>query len=128
MKGMNKLYYLRIEINELKKEIDNLSELSSPQLSGMPHGNKVGNPVEQYFIKKQKLVERLNKKLEKYIDELERIENIIEGIEDEIVRVIARMRFVECCKWREIAKKVRYDESVCFRKLKKYFEVKKGNE
>ena len=63
-----------------------------------------------------------NKKIEKYIDELERIENIIEGIEDEVVRVIARMRFVECCKWRDIAKKVRYDESVCYRKLKKYFE------
>ena len=122
MKKLNKLYYLKIEIKELKDEIENLSEISSPSLSGMPHGGQLSNPPEQYFLKKERLLKKLNKKLEKYIDELERTENIIDNIEDEEVRVIARMRFIDCCKWREIARKVHLDRSVCSRKLDKYLK------
>ena len=122
MKKLNKLYYLKIEIKELKDEIENLSEISSPSLSGMPHSGKLSNPPEQYFLKKERLLKKLNKKLEKYIDELERTENIIDSIEDEEVRVIARMRFIDCCKWREIARKVHLDRSVCSRKLDKYLK------
>ena len=121
MKKLNKLYYLKIEIKELKEEIENLSEISSPSMSGMPHSGKLSNPPEQYFLKKQRLTEKLNKKLEKYIDELERMENIIEEIEDAEIRLIARMRYIDCCKWKEIARKVHLDRSVCSRKLDKYF-------
>ena len=122
MKKLNKLYYLKIEIKELKDEIENLSEISSHEMNGMPHGGSLSNPPEQYFLKKERLLKKLNKKLEKYIDELERTENIIDNIEDEEVRVIARMRFIECCKWREISRKVHLDRSVCSRKLDKYFK------
>ena len=122
MKKLNKLYYLKIEIKELKDEIKNLSEISSLSLSGMPHSGKLSNPPEQYFLKKERLLKKLNKKLEKYIDELERTENIIDSIEDEEIRVIARMRFIDCCKWREISRKVHLDRSVCSRKLDKYLK------
>lgn len=122
MKKLNKLYYLKIEIKELKEEIENLSEISSPSLSGMPHSGKLSNPPEQYFLKKESLLKKLNKKLEKYIDELEKVETLIDEIEDAEVRVIARMRFIDCCKWREIARKVHLDRSVCSRKLDKYFK------
>ena len=122
MKKLNKLYYLKIEIKELKDEIKNLSEISSHEMNGMPHSSRITNPPEQYFLKKERLLKKLNKKLEKYVDELERIENIIDEIEDEEVRVIARMRFIDCCKWREIARKVHLDRSVCSRKLDKYLK------
>lgn len=120
MKKMNKLYYLKIEINELKEEIKNISTISSMELTGMPHSNNVGDPVFQCLIKKQKLIEKLNNKLEKYIDELSIIENIIEDIDDAEIRLIARLRFIENLKWEEIARKVNLDRSVCYRKLKKY--------
>lgn len=122
MKNMNKLYYLKTEIKELKDEINSLSEISASNTDGMPHGNTTSNPTEQYFLKKQRLIERLNNKLEIYIDELERIENVIDKIEDEDTRLIARMRYVDCCKWEEIARKVHLDRSVCSRKLKKMLE------
>ena len=98
MKKLNKLYFLKIEINELKSEINNLSEISATSLSGMPSGNKKSDPTQQFLIKKQKLIEKLNKKLERYIDELNRIENIIDKIDDEEVRAIARMRFIKNLK------------------------------
>jgi hypothetical protein len=122
MKGLNKLYFLKIEIDEIKEEIKNLETLKSPVISDMPHSTTISNPTEQYFIKKQKLVEKLNRKLERYIDELTRIENIIDGIEDAEIRLIARYRFIDNLKWEQIGRKVHLDRSVCYKKLKKYFK------
>lgn len=122
MKNLNKLYYLKLEIKELKLEIKNLSEINSSELTGMPHSSTVSNPTEQYFLKKQKLIEKLNKKLEKYIDELTRIENIIDAIDDPVIRLIARLRFIDNLKWEQIGKKVNLDRSVCYKKLNKYLK------
>ena len=121
MKTLNKLYFLKIEINELKDEIKNLSEISSSSMSGMPHSTTLSDPTPNHLFKKEKLVEKLNKKLDKYFDELIRIENVIDDIEDPETRIIARMRFIENLKWVDIGKKVNMDRSVCSRKLKKYF-------
>ena len=74
------------------------------------------------ILKKDKLIERLNKKIEKYLDELMRIENIIDGIEDIEIRTIARMRFVLNMNWVDIGEEVHIDRTACYRKLKKYFE------
>ncbi len=122
---MNKLYYLKMEIEELKKEIRNLAELSSVEYGFTKGSGGVSNPTEQFFMKKQKLVEKLNDKLEKYIDELTRVESIIDGIEDDEIRLIARLRFVDNLKWDKIAIKVHSDRSVCYRKLKKYLKNRK---
>lgn len=123
MKGLNKLYYLKLEIENLKKEIKDLAEISSTELTGMPHGSGTSNPTEQYFLKKEKLLERLNYKLEKYIEERENIENKLENIEDAEVRVIARYRFIDNLIWEDIGRKMDMDRSVCYKKLKKYLDI-----
>lgn len=128
MKNYNKLYYLKIEIEDLKKEIENLTVLSSSKVSDMPKGSGISNPTEQYLIKKQRLIEKLNKNLEKYIDELTEIEEFISNIEDEEIRLIARYRFINNLKWERIGMEMNYDKSVCYRKLKKYLERIKKNE
>lgn len=123
MKGLNKLYYLKLEIENLKEEIKGLAEISSTEISDMPKGSGTSNPVEQYFLKKDKLLERLNYKLEKYVDERENIENKLESIEDAEVRLIARYRFIDNLIWEDIGKKMHSDRSVCYRKLKKYLDA-----
>ena len=122
MRGLNKLYYLKIDIENIKKEIDSLPTISSPQLTGMPHGTGVSNPVVSCVIKKEELTERLNQKIARYTEELVRIETIIDGIEDVEVRAIARMRFVQCMKWEDIGDRVHLDRTNCARKLKKYIK------
>lgn len=124
MKGLNKLYYLKLEIENIKEEIKELAEISSSEISDMPKGSGTSNPTEQYFLKKEKLLERLNYKLEKYIEERENIENKLEVIEDAEVRLIARYRFIENLKWEDIGRKMHNDRSVCYRKLKKYLDTK----
>ena len=122
MKGLNKLYYIKKEIEDLKEEIKNIPEISGINMSGMPHSNTVGDPIYNIMQKKEKLIERLNKKIERYLDELIRIENIIDGIDDIEVRTIARMRFVQNKKWAEIGEAVHIDRTACYRKVKNYFE------
>jgi hypothetical protein len=122
LRGLNKLYYLKLDIENIQKEIDGLPTISSPQLSGMPHGSGVSNPIVQYVIKKEELTTRLNQKIAKYTEELVRIENIIDRIDDPEVRAIARMRFVQCMKWEEIGDRIHLDRTNCARKLKKYIK------
>lgn len=120
MKGLNKLYYLKIDIENIKDEIKNLPTISSPQITGMPRGTGVSNPTETYFLKKERLVGRLNLKIEKYTEELSRVEDILERIEDAEIRAIARMRFIQCLKWEEIAERVHLERTTCAKKLKRY--------
>ena len=122
MRGLNKLYYLKLEIEDIKEEIKSIPTISSPQITGMPHGTDVSNPIEKYFLKKEALIEKLNLKIEKYMDELIRIEGIIDRIDDIEVRAIARMRFIQCMKWEDIGDKIHLDRTNCARKLKKYIQ------
>ena len=122
LRGLNKLYYLKIDIENIKEEIRSLPTISSPTITGMPHGTGVSNPIEAYVLKKEALIEKLNQKIEKYKDELIRIEGVIERIDDPEVRVIARMRFIHCMRWEDIGDKIHLDRTNCARKLKKYIQ------
>lgn len=122
MRGLNKLYYLKLDIENIKEEIKRLPIISSPQITGMPHGSGVSNPIENYYRKKEKLLERLNKKIEEYTEELVRIEDIIDRIEDIEVRAIARMRFIQNMKWEDIGEKVHLERTTCSKKLRKYIK------
>lgn len=128
MRGLNKLYYLKIEIDELKEEIKNLAIISSTELTGMPHSGGTSNPTEQYLLKKQRLIDKLQRKLDRYIDEIDRVEETIDRIDDPEVRLIARRRFIQNKKWEEIGKEVSLDRSVCYRKLNKYLKKEEKNE
>lgn len=124
MRGLNKLFYIKKEIEYLQAEIKNLPEISGINMSGMPHSNGVSDPVYNLIIKKEKLIARLNKKIEKYLDELARVETIIDAIEDIEVRTIARMRFVQNKKWEKIGGELYMDRTSCSKKLRNYFNAK----
>ena len=122
MRGLNKLYYLKLDIKDLQEEIKNIPDVSGMSYSGMPHSTDVNDPTFNLVGKKEKLVERLNKKIEEYINELMRIEDIIDHIEDVEVRTIARMRFIQNMKWEDIGEQVHLDRTVCSKKVRKYLK------
>lgn len=124
MRGLNKLYYLKKEIEAIRKEIESIPEISGIEMSGMPHSTNVSDPITAYLIKKDKLVDKLNRKINLYLDELIRIENIIDQIEDEEIRAMARMRFIQNMKWEDIGEQVHLDRTVCSKKVRKYLDKK----
>lgn len=120
---LNKLYYIKLDIENIKDEIKSLPIISSPQISGMPHGTDISNPTESYCLKKEKLLEKLNKRIERYTEELIRIEDIIDKIDDPEIRSIARMRFIQNMKWEYIGEKIHLERTTCSKKLRKYLET-----
>ena len=136
MRGLNKLYYLKIDIKNMKKEIKEIEEeiaslpiISSPQITGMPHGADISNPTVNYVLKKEELTEKLKQrketltaKLLKREEEEARLEDIIERINDPEVKAIARMRFIDNMKWGEIGAKLYLERTTCSKKLKRYID------
>ena len=103
MRGLNKLYYLKIDIENIKDEIRSLPIINSSSMSGMPRGTDISNPVVSYVLKKEALIQKLNNKIEDYTEELIRIEDVIDKIDDVEIKAIARMRFIQNMRWEDIA-------------------------
>lgn len=122
MRGLNKLYYLKLDIKDLQEEIKAIPDVSGMNYSGMPHSTNVSDPTFNLVLKKEKLIERLNIKIGQYLDELMRIEDIIDRIDDIEVRTIARMRFIQNMKWEDIGEQVHLDRTVCSKKVRKYLK------
>lgn len=137
MRGLNKLYWLNIdikniekEIAEIEREISSIPIISSPQITGMPHVTGASNPIEKYYLKKEPLEEKLkqrllllNEKKAQCIEEKNRLEGIIEQIDIPEIKTMAKMRFIDCKSWEEIGEATNYDRSVCYRKVKKYIDT-----
>ena len=122
MKRLNKLYWLKKEIEQLEMQIKELTILSAMAMSGMPSGNSVSSPVEKFYDRLEKLRTKLQTKLNEYISEKERIEEYIENIADPEIRVIARMRFIDNQDFQTIGNEMFMDRTTAYRKLKNYFE------
>lgn len=121
MKNLNKLYWLKKEVVQIENLIKELTILRACQMSGMPSGNSVSSPVEQFNERLDKLQTKLRKAKEKVAKEIERLESYIEGIEDEEIKVLARARYLECKTWEVIGEENHMDRRTASRKLEKYF-------
>ena len=122
MKRLNKLYWLKKEIEQIEMQIKELTVLSAMAMNGMPSGNSVSSPVEKFYNRLEKLRNKLQAKLNEYITEKDRIEEYIENIEDPEIRVIARLRFIDNEDYQTIGNEMFMDRTTVYKKLKKYFE------
>lgn len=120
MKRLNKLYWLKKEIEQIEMQIKELTILSAMAMNGMPSGNSVSSPVEKFYDRLEKLRKKLQAKLNEYITEKERIEDYIENIEDAEIRVIARKRFIDNLDFQTIGNEMFMDRTTAYRKLKNY--------
>ena len=128
-KELSKYYHLTNEIKDLQEKIKqlDLTLISSPLLTGMPHSNKVSNPTEQRNI----LILTLKRKLEireaKAMEELIKIEDYISSIEDIELRQIFDKRYVQLKSWEVIANEIHMSERNVFRKVSKYLKENKDD-
>ena len=122
MRGLNKLYYLKLDIENIKDEIKGLPIISSPSMSGMPHGTNISSPSVIYVLKKEMLEQQLIKLEKKYEAEFKRVSDIIDRIDEPEIQAMARMRFIDNMKWEDIGCKIHLERTTCSKKLKKYLE------
>ena len=121
MKNLNKLFWLKQEVIQIENQIRELTILSAFEMSGMPSSKSVASPVEQFYNRLDKLRKRLAKAKEKVVTETERLEAYIESVEDAEIRVLARMRYLECMKYEDIGDECHMDRRTVSRKLENYF-------
>ena len=126
MKNLNRLYWLKQEIQQIENQIKELTVLSATAMSGMPSSKKASSPVERFVMRMESLKEKLAQKYEELLAETERIEEYIEGIDDEEVRLIARKRFIEHKDYQTIGDEMFIDRTTAYRKLKRYLEGAKN--
>ena len=106
IKELSNLFYINKEIKRLESELEEITEIGSSVIDGMPHGTKSGDKVQQLVLKRQTLVEKIVKKQLEYIDEKIKIENFIANIDDAKIKHIVALRFVEFKSWYEIADEI----------------------
>ena len=128
MKNLNKLYWIKKEIEQIEERMKELTVLSAISFSGMPSGNAVSSPVERFNEKLDKLKRKLAIKHAESLAEEEKIERYIETIEDVEIRVLARARFIECKSWQQIGDENYMDRTTAYKKLNKYIKEREGVE
>ena len=123
MKNLNKVYWLKKEIEQIADQIKELTFYQGASYSGIPSGSHNNtSPIERYVMKKERLMEKLQRKFDELVTEVQRIEEYIESIEDAEIRVIARKRFIENKDWQVIGDEMYMDRTTVSRKIKKYLE------
>lgn len=100
------LVYIQARIKRISERIAELEEedgLGSINMDGMPHGTTPGNPVERMALARAALHEKL---LQLRADLLERelaIMEYIESVEQEDIKLIMEMRYIDAKYWQDIA-------------------------
>jgi hypothetical protein len=107
-KRLNSYRDLRAEYQELRDELQQMDTLiAGPNLDGMPRSPGVSNPTERAALNHLALVKKCEAKLEGLTAALEKIEDMIEGLEP-IERRLARLHYVEGRKWEDVCDRINY--------------------
>lgn len=133
IKKLNSLYYKKKNIKALEEELAELNNLGSAPLNDTSHSDKISRPTESYVIKRTKIIEKLEKAYESYYEEYEKVSDYINQIEDDKVKLIARLRFLHLKDWFYIAAEISPEDKNTHwttpRKiLKRYIESESKNE
>lgn len=124
-KQLNNLYYIKKRIKKLKYRIAELERelgIGGQNLTGMPHGSSVSNPIEALIIKKSALEGDLQKELANALDEERKIRNFMSSVDDEEIKIIIELRFINFMKWADIGAELDNDRTTPHKKLKKFLE------
>lgn len=98
----------KIELEQKRWErklrtLNSASEVKSPQITGMPRGNDVGNPVERMVILKSQYEDIIKGKLAEIQVLRHEIEEFINNIDDYFIRSIIEYKWLDLMSWNEVA-------------------------
>lgn len=142
-KELNSLYYINIELEQIKKDIEDIKEqrhqlkfdasIGGMVYDGLPHSAEPGKPVENKVISYEKKRKELDEKLQAELEyQAERmleyeikkaiIEEFIYSITDAELRIIFKYRCIKLCSWDEIGRILHCDRRTASRKYYRYID------
>ena len=122
---LSKYYYLKQEIKQIE---DNIKEIDSTFMRAslincQKFERKLSNPQEKRMILIEKYEQKLEIALNKSIEELIKIEEFINSIEDPENRMIFRYRYIELKSWNEISSLIHISRSAIFERHNKILKT-----
>ena len=109
-KELSQLYWLRREIEEDRRRLDELEAIAaspaSPRYDGMPHAPGTGDGMARMAAEIAELKALIAAKQQQCIHERNRLERYISGISDSLTRQIFTLRFVKGLSWWQVAARV----------------------
>ncbi len=122
---LSKYYYLKQEIKQIEdkiKEIDS-TFMRASLINCKKFERKLSNPQEKRMILIEKYEQKLEIAINKSIEELIKIEEFINSIEDPENRMIFRYRYIELKSWNEISSLIHISRSAIFERHNKILKT-----
>lgn len=122
---LSKYYYLKQEIKQIEdkiKEIDS-TIMRASLINCEKFERKLSNPQEKRMILIEKYEQKLEIAINKSIEELIKIEEFINSIEDPENRMIFRYRYIELKSWNEISILIHISRSAIFERHNKILKI-----
>ena len=122
---LGKLRSIQKEIELIKRELNSIAEeYVTDKVAGsmvehpyiLTHFKISGYDSEGYSVKVKRLERKLERKLDELMDERERLEEYIESVNDDITRMILRLRYINGLRWNQIGNELGYSERQVRRK------------
>ena len=122
---LSKYYYLKQEIKQIEdkiKEIDS-TFMRASLINCEKFERKLSNPQEKRMMLIEKYEQKLEIAINKSIEELIKIEEFINSIEDPENRMIFRYRYIELKSWNEISSLIHISRSAIFERHNKILKT-----
>lgn len=125
-KELNRLYFLNKEIESQRKrlhQLQNMSKVKSPVITGLPKGNETKNTVAKYAVEIADLESKISLNIQKCWYEIRNLERYISDIDDCEIRQIIRLRHINGMTWDEIGKELNMHRTTISKKYRDFIKV-----
>ncbi|MGN1323069.1 MAG: DUF1492 domain-containing protein [Bacilli bacterium] len=122
---LSKYYYLKQEIKQIEDKIEEIDStfMRASLINCEKFERKLSNPQEKRMILIEKYEQKLEIAINKSIEELIKIEEFINSIEDPENRMIFRYRYIELKSWNEISSLIHISRSAIFERHNKILKT-----
>ena len=122
---LSKYYYLKQEIKQIEDKIEEIDStfMRASLINCEKFERKLSNPQEKRMILIEKYEQKLEIAINKSMEELIKIEEFINSIEDPENRMIFRYRYIELKSWNEISSLIHISRSAIFERHNKILKT-----
>lgn len=124
---LSRIHYINIEIKHIQEELnelENKSFVKGQDLTGMPAAaGGTSDKVANYATEKAELEMLLDMALKRLYFAKNKVERFLQSIEDDELRLIIRLRAINCMSWYKIGEELGKDRRTVRKKYEKFLKM-----